>query len=33
MDDYAVCGKCLKFHGLTMSQLVSKETLKRRGVI
>lgn len=31
LEDYAVCGSCLKFHGLKMSQLVSKDTLKREG--
>ena len=29
LPDYPVCGACLKFHGLKMSQLVSKSTVKR----
>lgn len=33
LEDYAVCGACLKFHKLKMSRLVSRDTLKRQGVL
>lgn len=29
MPDYPVCGRCLKYHGLSMSKLVSRSKLAR----
>lgn len=33
LEDYAVCGACMRFHKLKMSKLVSRGTLKRQGLL